>query len=357
MLRHLAAQDRQLDTLVVVDNDPDESARAQVSALQTTAAGKPEVTYLPSGANLGPAGGIALGMRHALDHAADDDWVLPLDDDNPPSAPDVIGELERFGRRERSEDPSVAAVGVCGARFAADQARSVRVADDELVGAVESDWIGGNNFPLYSARAIRSVGVFDERLFFGFDDLEYGLRLRAAGFRILIPGALWLRERTLYGRLGIDTSPSRALDEPTWRRYYSLRNLIYILRKQGHGAGAARLAARGLGKPFYNLPRHPALAMRHLALNARAIADAYQGRMGLTVSPVPKQPPGQPEATGPASERLAPEGEVAHAALGVEHEPAVLGDVVEREVGMVDQEHDRVGRSDLVDRAVDHRHR
>ncbi|HEX6567779.1 MAG TPA: hypothetical protein VF015_01375, partial [Acidimicrobiales bacterium] len=238
-----------------------------------------------SGANLGPAGGIALGMRHVLGHAADHDWVLPLDDDDPPRTPDLLAELERFGTHLRRQQPTVGAVGVCGARFEARRARGVRVPDGELTDAVRSDWIGGNNFPLYSVHAIRAVGVFDEQLFFGFDDLDYGLRLGAAGFGIYVHGELWHGERTAHGRLGDGTAPARALDEPSWRRYYSLRNLIYILRKQGHSLGAARLAARGLAKPVYNLPHRPALAARHLSLNARAIADAYRGRMGLTVSP------------------------------------------------------------------------
>jgi rhamnopyranosyl-N-acetylglucosaminyl-diphospho-decaprenol beta-1,3/1,4-galactofuranosyltransferase len=290
MLRHLAEQERGLDTLLVIDNDPDESARDEVMALQAGDRDGPTVTYLPSGANLGPAGAIALGMRHVLGHAADHDWVLPLDDDNPPSAPDVLAELERMGSRLRAQQSNVGAVGVCGARFAPSRARSIRVTDDELTDVVRSDWIGSGNFPLYSVHAIRAVGVFDEQLFFGFDDLDYGLRLGAAGFGLYVHGGLWHRERTLDGRLGFDATPARTLGEPTWRRYYSLRNLIYILRKQGHRGGALRLAARGLGKPVYNLPRRPGLAAQHLALNSRAILDAYRGRMGLTVSPVAKQP-------------------------------------------------------------------
>ncbi len=243
-------------------------------------------------------------MRHVLDHASDHDWVLPLDDDNPPSAPDVIRELARFGDELREQRADVGAVGAGGARFVPDKARSVRVADDELTGVVSSDWIGSGMFPLYAVQAIRAAGVFDERLFFGFDDLDYGLRLRAAGFGVYSHGELWHRERSLYGRLAFDATPARTLDEPTWRRYYSLRNLIYILRKQGHPAGAARLALRGLGKPVYNLPRSPRLALRHLALNSRAIVDAYRGRMGLTVNPVAKQP--ATPASPPARRRRRP---------------------------------------------------
>lgn len=290
MIRRLAEQKRGPDTLVVVDNDPAESARELAIGLEAGNGRRdgPWVTYVASGANLGPAGGIALGMRHVLRHAADHDWVVPLDDDNPPRRPDMLAELERFATRLREQEPTVGAVGVCGARFEVTQGRGVRIPDDELTGAVRSDWIGSGNFPLYSVHAVRAVGVFDEQLFFGFDDLEYGLRLGAAGFGIYAHGGLWHDDRAFYGHLADGTRRSRTLDEATWRRYYSMRNLIYILRKGGHNFGAARLAARTLTKPVYNLPRSPVLAGRHLALTSRAILDAYRGRMGRTVNPVAK---------------------------------------------------------------------
>ena len=286
MLDCLAAQDRPLDSLVVIDNDPAESARAAVAALategETTA---PSVRYIAAGANIGPAGGIALGMREVLGGAADDDWVVSLDDDDPPTWPEVFGRLVGLGGRLRVDDPRVGAVGMVGGRFSAPRARAVRVPDDELRGAVPVDWIAGNQFPVYSVAALRDVGVFDERLFFGFEELDFGLRLRAAGYGVYVDGDLWRRARESAGRLGLDPSPSRGLDDAGWRRYYSLRNMIYILRKQGAGGGAVRLAARGLAKPVANVPRGPRQAWRHLALNARAIADAYRGRMGLTVEP------------------------------------------------------------------------
>jgi hypothetical protein len=289
MVSRLAEQERGLDTLLIVDNDPAESARGLGASLEAGGGiDAPTVTYLASGANLGPAGGIALGMRHVLSHAADHDWVLPLDDDNPPRRPDMLAELERFGIRLREEEPTVGAVGVCGSRFEVTQARGVRIPDDELTGAVRSDWIGSGNFPLYSVHAVRAVGVFDEELFFGFDDLEYGLRLGAAGFGIYVHGGLWHADRAFWGNLGDGPRQSSTLVEPTWRDYYSLRNLVYILRKRGHHRGAARVVARGLAKPVRDVPRSPVLAARHLALNSRAILDAYRERMGRTVSPAAK---------------------------------------------------------------------
>lgn len=286
MLCRLAEQQRRLDTLVVVDNDPGESARGPVERYAGT---RRAATYLPSGRNLGPAGGIALGMRHVLGYAAPQDWLVLLDDDDPPRMPEDLRLLEQLGNRLRAVDPGVAAVGSSGSGFNLGTGRIVRVPDSALCGAVPTSCIGGNQLPLYSVHAVREAGVFDERLFFGFDDLEYGLRLRASGYRIYAHGELWRRNRAQAGRTGLRGRPGWTLDEPTWRRYYSLRNLIVILRRHRRPVTAVRLAARSVAKPMLNLPRSPRRAVRHLRLTCRAIGDAYLGHMGLTVAPQAKR--------------------------------------------------------------------
>jgi glycosyltransferase involved in cell wall biosynthesis len=284
-LRRLQQQERRLDSLVVVDNDPAESARMTVERYAGSQSG---IRYLPTGANLGPAGGIAAGMRHVLAHAGDDDWMVLLDDDDPPRTADRLRVLAELADGLRRRDRNVAGVGASGTRFDVSRARASRVPDDDLVGPVRTHGIGGNQLPFYSVPAVRQVGVFDESLFFGFDDLEYGLRLGASGYSLYAHGEVWRSDREHYRRIGLDTSPQKGLDEPSWRRYYSLRNLIVILRRRGHHLAALRLAGRSVAKPLVNLPRMPTRALQHLRLNARAIVDAYRGNMGMTVPPQPK---------------------------------------------------------------------
>src|ERR1700742_5347400 len=79
----LSTQSRQLDQLIVVDNDADERVRDLV-------AGQPiPTTYLPSHRNLGGAGGFALGILHALSFGAD--WVWLGGDDGPPQGRRRVG--------------------------------------------------------------------------------------------------------------------------------------------------------------------------------------------------------------------------------------------------------------------------
>lgn len=283
-IRSLDQQQRKLDSLVVVDNDPAQSAR-------TVVAEHGGIDYVATGDNIGPAGGIALGMRHILSRAADDDWAVLLDDDDPPRTTDTLAVLAKFGDALRREDPAIGAVGKSGTNFNLKLARAIRVPDHLLDGAVPSDCVGGGQVPLISVHAIRAVGLYDERLFFGFDDLEYGLRLWAAGFRIYVHGGLWRQDRAYHNRIGIRTEPDRHLSPVNWRRYYSIRNLIYILMKHGHHTSAIRVSVRSLAKPVYNLPRQPLLASQHFLIAARAVVHAYVRRMGRTIEPVAKHSP------------------------------------------------------------------
>ncbi len=148
--------------------------------------------------------------------------------------------------------------------------------------------MGGNQFPCYSVHAVRAVGVFDERFFINFEELDYGLRMQDHGFGIYAHGdAVASRapsRRARQHRPGTRPPPRR----PGWRRYYSLRNLVFLMRQRGHRLVALRVSLLNLAKPLYNFPRSPRLAWAHLRLNARAVADAYRGRMGRTVEPTPK---------------------------------------------------------------------
>jgi GT2 family glycosyltransferase len=282
-LERLSQQDRLLDHLVVVDNAPTKASRAAVSAAGTIAG---SVEHLEMQENLGFTGGVAAGMDRVLDHARDADWIVVLDDDDPVPNSTILSDLERFGDRMVSEDEMTAAVGISGGRFDWRRARIKRVPDAELRGPVSVDYVAGNQVPFYLVSAVRSVGPFHAPLFFGLSEIEFGLRLRRAGFSLYGKGDLWHERRRETGRLGLDRRrPSRRLAPMNWRRYYVLRNSIYVLRRFGHPAIAMRVTVTHIAKPLINLPLDPALGRVHLATNLRACRDGWLGRMGLRVQP------------------------------------------------------------------------
>ena len=279
MLDAIASQTRPPDVVLVVDNDPHCSAQ-DVAADGT---GGLHIRYLRAGANIGPAGGVALAMREALEVAGDDGWLLLLDDDNPPRSDDDIASLLAFA--ERHDEPALAGVGVTGAHFNRRRGRSIRLGDDDLAGAIDVDVIAGGQLPLYRLASVRIVGTPRPELFWGFEELEYGLRMRAAGRRLLVDGPALRERRRRSGRLGLSKRPSLRIDTYSWRDFYTLRNLLVIMLEHGRRRDAARVAlVRGLVKPVVNLPRS-LVAWDALRWNTLAIRDAFTGRLGRTLEP------------------------------------------------------------------------
>lgn len=288
-LQALLEQTRRPDLLVVVDNHPDAANRLLLDHYLSRGLA---LEYLPATDNLGPAGGIALGMRRLLEAAEADDLILTLDDDDPPRTESLLEELEDFTRRMARIDPSAGGAGFMGARFDWRTARMVRVPDEDLSGPVAVDYIGGNQWPLYRVAAVKKVGVFDGDLFFGLEELEYGLRLRAAGFNLYAHGDLWNARRmrnnrtgsNVGPRVGLPTAPRRAA---LWRRYYTLRNLIVILRSHGRTGAALRVTLeRGVAKPLVNLATQPRAAASLLRVNLAACRDGWRRNLGRTVEPL-----------------------------------------------------------------------
>jgi glycosyltransferase involved in cell wall biosynthesis len=267
-LEALDHQTRRLDRLVVVDNSPGREADPVVAGAEVAG----HVEYIATGANLGPAGGIAVGMERCLEFAADHDWVCLLDDDDPLPDPRILS--DRIGLASSCIEDDVAGFGGRGGVL---DRRSGRLRPCEPGG--DADYLASGYCPLYRVNVVRSVGVFDPELFFGFDDLDYGMRVKDAGWRLkVVP-------RTDVGNLPVGP-PAWSVGPMEWRRYYSLRNLVYLLRAHGYTGAAVRVSlVNGLGKPIANVPLRPRLAVSHLRMNARAVRDAWLGRLGLTVRP------------------------------------------------------------------------
>jgi GT2 family glycosyltransferase len=276
LLTGLLAQEAALALLVVADNDPASSARAVVeghgASAPTTA-----VVYLPMAANLGPAGGWARAVAHAAPRPDRGDWVMVFDDDDPVADPRVTSQL----LAEADKAPAdVAAVGLRGARWHRPTATLHRV-HGAMDAPAKCDYLGSGGVPLYRWSAIDAHGFFDEELFFGFEDLDLGLRLRARG--------LGLRVVAIEAQHVIhDTAPTRV----PWREYFKTRALITVCRRHlGWWATTVTMVrAVLLGGPWLAIKhRRPDL----MVARWRGFVDAVRGRLGSNEY-VPTNNPAKP---------------------------------------------------------------
>lgn len=259
---------------VVADNDPQRSAESLVRELRDRWPG--QIEYVPVGENLGPAGGWAEAVATAQRWPESrGDYVLVVDDDDLLGSPSLVRELLDVAERS---GPAVAGVGLRGAHLNQAKALLERVEPPEGSSGLV-DYLASNGAPLYRWAAIDEVGFFERDLFFGFEDLDLGMRLARAG---------WTLEVAPLPSLHVvaDTSPNRT----AWREYYKNRSLLWILRR--HAGPRAVLIA---------LLRSTILGGARLAIETRNVelmrarwmgsVDGLSGRLGRSRYEPSENPP------------------------------------------------------------------
>jgi len=214
--------------LHLIDNGSTEAG------LQEAVAGKPLVVLHRSEINLGFAAGSNLGIKAALSSGTD--YILLLNND-------VILHPETISRLVRcaESDPLVGAVSpkiyfaeprdriwFSGGWFKP-WAGFARMrgwgGKDCAVSSLcrETDWISGCAF-LAKAHVVRKVGLLEERLGAENEDLEWSLRIREAGYRLLYcpEAVLWHLVGYTHSETGRDSARDRLC----------VRNLLLILRER-----------------------------------------------------------------------------------------------------------------------------
>jgi GT2 family glycosyltransferase len=265
VLESLAAQTIAPALLVVADNDPERSAEKVVAAF--TARSAFPAVYLALRANFGPAGAWARAAAAAAGRLDRGTWLLVVDDDDPLGHPELVERLLRSA--SALEHPArCGAVGLRGARLCRHLAKLVRIEGAESRPA-RADYLASGAVPLYRWSALDEVGFFDERLFFGFEDLDQGLRLRSAGWD------LWAVPHPSLHRVA-ESSPERV----AWREYYKTRALVFIVRKQlGAPAVAVTLVRSAvLGSLRLVLTGH---GWSLAAARFRGAIDGFRGHLGV----------------------------------------------------------------------------
>ena len=268
------------ELLAVVDNGTDERTEKTVEKFADR-----RIIYVPTGRNLGSAGGVAFGMQWCYDRGYD--WIHSIDDDDPPKTPDTIERLRSLIGRH--DDGTLGAVAAVGSRWDWRSGELRRLSDDELSGDRVVDVVGGGQQLTVRREVIARLSTPNPDYFFGHYDPFYCLQIADAGFRIMIDGDLMREYRQLAGRMNLIVRHSvvpRHDYGAIWRRYYVSRNYIYAMRNV---FGRPRLARRELGKAMTRCvtswARGPRYAVRFNFLQARAVIDGYRGRLGRTVDP------------------------------------------------------------------------
>jgi GT2 family glycosyltransferase len=183
----------------------------------------PDVELIRTGANLGFAGGNNVGIRRALERGAD--WVLLLNNDAV-AEPGLPQALERAVALRPDagllaclilgEDGST--VQYAGASYHPRFGYSGRVDTTPPSSVRDVDRADGAAVAV-SRRAAERAGLLDDALFLYVEDVDWSLRLRAAGFAVVLVPDARVRHK------GSATTGGRV---STVNLYYDTRNTIVV---------------------------------------------------------------------------------------------------------------------------------
>jgi GT2 family glycosyltransferase/glycosyltransferase involved in cell wall biosynthesis len=287
-VKSLLASRRPVDDVIVVDNDTSNDRGGARAALADVAA---EIVYMRAPRNLGYSGGMNLGIREALRRGAgrvvlvNSDVIVP---------PDCIERLERAILSTpgagiagplivaRSDPDIVGSSGMSyrpatGRMRHAGFGRAVDVVSPPAAAIV--DGVSGC-LMLVTREVFDAVGLLDEDYFFSFEDLDFCLRARRAGFSTVLAGAATAHHE---GGRSIGARSPRRL-------YFAARGHLLLARRAGRPAGRVASACRTVAIVALNL----AHAVRsggaplpvRLAAVARGVRDYFAGRFGPDVGAV-----------------------------------------------------------------------
>ena len=231
MLDGLAAQTRAPDAVFVIDNASTDHTR---DVLEARADLPLRVTH--SSENLGGAGGFHLGVELAYDAGFDRIWLM--DDDVVP-APDCLAVLMAADEpclMAVREDTAGRLVEKAALRFDMTNPLAIKPKTamvettfhtrEAMPERVALENVAFEGF-MVRRDVVDRIGLPDASFFIFYDDVDYALRARRAGYRI------WgLRDAVLVRQLDFDQQH----DLGSWKGFYMYRNLFVVHRRYGTNA-------------------------------------------------------------------------------------------------------------------------
>ncbi|WP_082612567.1 MULTISPECIES: glycosyltransferase family 2 protein [unclassified Nocardioides] len=231
MLAGLAGLDRAPDAVFVVDNASTDHTRAVLERSVL-----PGLVAIHTTENLGGAGGFHLGLKTAYDRGYDAMWLM--DDDVIP-APDCLTrllEVEGSCLIAVREDRTGALVEKAALRFDLRNPLAIR----PKTASIDSTYAGREDMPatvevenvafegfLVRREVVERIGLPDPSYFIFYDDVDFAIRARRAGFPIRA-----VRDAVLVRQLDFDQQHDLA----GWKGYFMYRNLFVVHFRYGENA-------------------------------------------------------------------------------------------------------------------------
>ena len=231
MLEGLAGLERRPDAVIVVDN-----ASTDHTADVLKASSLAGLDVVRTQENLGGAGGFHLGMRTAYHRGFDRIWLMDDDVVPAPDSLDVLLAQDEACLMAVREDTSGALVEKSAIRFDLGNPLAIKPKTamvettygtrEAMPERVEIEAVAFEGF-MVRRDVVEAIGLPDPSYFIFYDDVDFAVRARRAGFRI------WaVRDAVLVRQLDFDQQHDLA----GWKGYFMYRNLFIVHLRYGENA-------------------------------------------------------------------------------------------------------------------------
>ncbi|WP_017934815.1 glycosyltransferase family 2 protein [Nocardioides sp. Iso805N] len=236
MLKGLAELDRPADAVIVVDNASTDHTADVLGAWASAGSTDVDRQVITAEKNLGGAGGFHRGVRAAYEQGFDRIWLM--DDDVVP-APDCLTILlaqDEDCLMAVRENTDGSLIELAATRFDLANPLAIKPKRASVVSTfatraqmparVRLENVAFEGF-MVRRRVIEAIGLPDPSFFIFYDDVDFALRARRAGFDI------WaIRDAVLVRQLDF----SQQHDLSSWKGFYMYRNLFAVHFRYGENS-------------------------------------------------------------------------------------------------------------------------
>lgn len=202
-----------VEKVYVIDNsDSSNESILQSFALDNT------IEYVFNNGNLGIAKALNIGCQRAIDDGME--WVLTMDQDSKflNLKPEMVSYVEQ----------------------AVNSSVVLYYPNYLIEGIVYDKYIKENNEPIVvmtsgnfiNLKAYQTMAGFEDKLFIDYVDIDYCLKIKAAGYKIaLLPDAILAHQLGDSKHINFLSLQAIVTNHSSLRRYYITRNRLYVRKK------------------------------------------------------------------------------------------------------------------------------
>jgi len=221
-------QDYPIKKILIIDNDSSDGTKDMLSDYLLN---NDVIQYHNTGGNLGGAGGFKYGFEQAIQIGFDYLWLM--DDDLSPNE-GCLSSLVKHNDNGITQPLRLNKDGSCAelspleynlsnpflSKPSKNKVLDIYPTNNDIILVAGVPFEG----PLIAFSVVEKVGLPDDRFFIFYDDMDYSIRAKKAGFSICCV------QNAKATRLLVNNQSS---DLNSWKGYYMMRNLFHLHYKHG----------------------------------------------------------------------------------------------------------------------------